>query len=148
MPDISSGLYVLSGTVLGGLIANGTAVLQERWARRRDAEARYAARLEARNDFQRAALLALQDSIPGLVHAIALADEEREGSLRELLLVTWQFHALRHKADDVRVGEAAQILADAVAEVTDNGASPQRVQAVVDAANDVLNVVGNVLTLL
>jgi hypothetical protein len=146
--DVPSGLYVLGGTVLGGVIASGTAFLEERWARSREAKARRAARFEARSDFQRGALLALQDAIPGLIHAIAMVEEEREGSLQKVHLVTWQFHALRHKIENLRVLEAAQILADAVADVTEDGASPQRVQAVVDGANDLLAVIGNVLPLL
>ena len=91
-----------------------------------------------------ASLLALQDAIPGLIHAIAMLEEERDGSLREVHLVTWQFHALRHKVDNVHVLEAAQILAEAVAGVTDHGASPQRVQAVVPSIRVLPRVDGRV----
>jgi hypothetical protein len=139
-------MYALSGTVIGGLIVSGTAMLQERWARRRDAEALASMRADGRADFHRTALVALHDSIPGLLHRVALVDEEEGASLQELHLVTWQFNALRHKVDDLRVREAAAYLADAIAEVVNGGASPMRIQTVVDRANDLLAVIGNVLT--
>jgi VCBS repeat-containing protein len=146
--DLQNGLYVLGGAVVGGAIASGTALLQDRSARRREVEARRTARLEAKNDFQQRALLALQDAIPGLMHALAKIEAETSGSLEEVHLATWQFHALRSKVDNIYVLAAAQTFADALAEATDDGPSPQHVQAVVDSANDLLAVIGKVLPLL
>jgi hypothetical protein len=144
--DLSGGLLVLGGTALGGVIASGTAFLQARWALRRDEEARAAARRDDRRQFQRNALVALEGAIPGLMQAIEKMEAGDPGSVEAVRLSTWEFHTLHSKVADSYVLMAARELAQALEAVTDEGPSPQRVEAVRDGAYELLARIGNVVS--
>jgi predicted secreted protein len=67
--DGNSGWFALAGVALGGVLEFG----RELWARGRDKAARAAAKVEARDNFQRTCLLELQESILSLSTDLAEA---------------------------------------------------------------------------